>query len=161
MATRQAQDVAMERVLSLVEKTVMVERRRVAAKEQCECLAHELTLLSLCGFELCMSITGVLPQAPLYEGKCFVVAQHTEVAMLLSTLLAAVSLATQSRLGCLPIDVSQAGAVGEMVARFQEQAEWCSCLETSACWSVTLFLGLQMAKSIWSLIWRRLPGDFR
>jgi hypothetical protein len=41
-----------------------------------------------------------------------------------------VSLAAQSILGCLPIDVFQAGIVGEMVARFREQVKWCSCLET-------------------------------
>jgi hypothetical protein len=38
--------------------------------------------------------------------------------MWLSALWAAVSLAIQSILGHLPIKVSQAGVVGEMVARF-------------------------------------------
>jgi hypothetical protein len=33
--------------------------------------------------------------------------------------------------GCLPIDVSQAGVVGERVSRFHERAEWYSRLETS------------------------------
>jgi hypothetical protein len=31
----------------------------------------------------------------------------------------------------LPVDISKVGVVGEVVARFQEQAEWCSHLETS------------------------------
>jgi hypothetical protein len=59
----------------------------------------------------------------------FAVAQHTKVAIQLSTLWAAMSLAAQSILRCLPIDVSQAGVVGEMVVQFWEQAEWYSCLE--------------------------------
>jgi hypothetical protein len=48
----------------------------------------------------------------------FVVAHHTEVASRLYALWAAVSLAAQSILGRLPIDVSQTGVVGEMVSRF-------------------------------------------
>jgi hypothetical protein len=67
-----------------------------------------------------MTITGALPQAPLYEGMRFVAAHHTDVAMRLSGLWVAVSLATQSVLGCLPIDVSQSDVMREMVARFQE-----------------------------------------
>jgi hypothetical protein len=46
------------------------------------------------------------------------VAQHTKVATLLSVLLTAVSLAAQSILGLLPVDVSQPGVVGEMVVQF-------------------------------------------
>jgi hypothetical protein len=69
--------------------------------------------------------------APLHEGMRFAVAHHTQVVMRLSTLWEAVSLAAQSILGRLPIDVSKAGVVGEMVARFEERAEWCLCLETS------------------------------
>jgi hypothetical protein len=49
-----------------------------------------------------------------------VAAYHTEVAMRLSALWAAVSLAAQSILGCLPVDPSQVGVVEEMVSRFQE-----------------------------------------
>jgi hypothetical protein len=56
------------------------------------------------------------------------VAQHTEVATWLSALWVAVSLAAQSILGHLPIDASQVGVVGEMVARFWERVEWCSHL---------------------------------
>jgi hypothetical protein len=78
-----------------------------------------------------MSITSIPPQAPLHEGMHFMVAQHTEVATRLSALWAAVPLATQSILGCLPVDASQAGVVGELVARFWERAEWCSRLKTS------------------------------
>jgi hypothetical protein len=40
--------------------------------------------------------------------------------MQLSALRAVVSLATQSILGQLPIDTSQAGVVGKMVSRFEE-----------------------------------------
>jgi hypothetical protein len=71
----------------------------------------------------------------------FVVAQHIEVAMRLSALWAAVSLAAQSIRGCLPIDVSQASVVGEMVARFRERAEWCSCLKTFVSEVCDLVLG--------------------
>jgi hypothetical protein len=78
--------------------------------------------------------------APLHEGMRFVAAHHTEVAMQVSALWAVVSLATQSILGCLPIDVSEVGVVGDMVARFQERAEWCSCLETSSSRVCDLFL---------------------
>jgi hypothetical protein len=48
---------------------------------------------------------------------------------------------TQSILGLLPIDVSQVGVVGKMVSRFQERAEWCSCLETSGSRVYDLVLG--------------------
>jgi hypothetical protein len=58
----------------------------------------------------------------------FAVAQHIEVATWLSTLWVAVSLAAQPILGCLPIDVSQVGVVGEMITGFQERVEWCSRL---------------------------------
>jgi hypothetical protein len=52
-----------------------------------------------------------------------------------------VSLATQSVLGRLPVDVSQAGVVGLMVSRFWESAEWCSRLETSGLRVCDLVLG--------------------
>jgi hypothetical protein len=78
---------------------------------------------------------------PLNEGMRFAAAQHTEVASRFSTLWAAVSLAAQSILGCLPIDVSQAGVVGEMVTRFWERAEWCSRLEASGSKICALVLG--------------------
>jgi hypothetical protein len=55
--------------------------------------------------------------------------------------LGAVSLAAQSILGRLPVDVSQEGVVGEMVVGFQERAEWCSSLETSASRVCNLVLG--------------------
>jgi hypothetical protein len=86
-------------------------------------LVNELTLLSLRGSELCITITGAPSLVPLHEGMRFA------VAIQLSTLWAAMSLAAQSILRCLPIDVSQAGVVGEMVVQFWEQAEWYSCLE--------------------------------
>jgi hypothetical protein len=68
---------------------------------------------------------------PIYEGMQFAAAHHTNVAMQLFALWGVVSLAAQSILGCLPIDTFQVGVVGEMVARFQERAEWCSHLEAS------------------------------
>jgi hypothetical protein len=89
-----------------------------ATDEQYKRLVHELTLLSIRGSELCITITGAPPLTPLHEGMRFVVAQHTEVATLLSTLWAVVSLPAQSILGHLPVDVPQAGVVGEIVVQF-------------------------------------------
>jgi hypothetical protein len=57
---------------------------------------------------------------PLHERMRSVTAHHIEVVMQLSALRAAVSLATQSIVGHLPIDVSKVGVVREMVARFWE-----------------------------------------
>jgi hypothetical protein len=51
------------------------------------------------------------------------------------------SLVAQSMLGRLPIDISQVGVMGEMFARFKEQAEWCSCLKTSGSRVCDLILG--------------------
>jgi hypothetical protein len=76
--------------------------------------------MHLKGFKLCMTITSAPPQAPLYERMRFAGAHHTEVAMRLSAMWVVVSLATQSILGCLPIDVSQSDVMGGMVTRFQE-----------------------------------------
>jgi hypothetical protein len=59
-------------------------------------------------------------EGPLEEGMRFAASHHIEGVMWLSVLRTAVSLATQSILGRLPIDVSQVGVVGEMVGRFQE-----------------------------------------
>jgi hypothetical protein len=56
-------------------------------------------------------------------------------------LWAAVSLAAQSILERLPVDASQAGVVGEIVAKFQEQAKWCSHLEASGSRVYDLVLG--------------------
>jgi polyphosphate kinase len=53
-----------------------------------------------------------------------------------------VSLAAQSVLDRLPIDTSKVGVVGEMVARFQERAKWCSHLEASGLRVCDLVLGL-------------------
>jgi hypothetical protein len=72
---------------------------------------------------------------------CFAAAQHTEVATRLSELWVAVSLATQSILGHLPVDAFHAGVVGEMVARFWERAEWCLHLEISGSKVYDLVLG--------------------
>jgi hypothetical protein len=65
-----------------------------------------------------VTITSAPPQAPLREGMRFAAAHHTEMVMRLSVLWAVVSLVTQSILWWLPVDVSQAGVGGEMVARF-------------------------------------------
>jgi hypothetical protein len=78
---------------------------------------------------------------PLHEGMRFAAAHHTEVVMRLPVLWVAVSLATQSILGRSPIDISQAGVVGEMVAKFHERAGWCSHLETSGSRVYDLVLG--------------------
>jgi hypothetical protein len=57
-----------------------------------------------------MTIIAAPPQALLHEGMQFAAAHHTEVAIRLFALWAAVSLAAHSRLGHLPIAVSQSGA---------------------------------------------------
>jgi hypothetical protein len=72
---------------------------------------------------------------------CFAVAQQTEVATRLSALWVAVSLAAQSILGRLPVDVSQVGVVREMVVQFWERAKWCSRLEPSGSEVCDLVLG--------------------
>jgi hypothetical protein len=72
---------------------------------------------------LCITITSAPPLAPLHKGMRFAATQHTEVATRLSMLRAAVSLAAQSILGQLPIDVSQAGVVGEIDVLFWEQTD--------------------------------------
>jgi hypothetical protein len=71
VAAWRARDVAEEKILCLAEKTAAAEHRQIATEDQCERLVHKLTLLSLRGSELCMSITGVPPQAPLHEGMHF------------------------------------------------------------------------------------------
>jgi hypothetical protein len=53
-----------------------------------------------------------------------------------------VSSNTQLVLGRLPITVSQADVVREMVAKFREQAKLCSCLETSSSRVCDLLHGL-------------------
>jgi hypothetical protein len=68
--------------------------------------------------------------------------------MRLSALWAAVSLATQSILGWLPVVAPQAGVVGEMVVRFEERGEWFSCLETFGSRVRDLILGLVDGNSI-------------
>jgi hypothetical protein len=88
-----------------------------------------------------MTITGAPPLAPQHEGMRFAAGQHTEVATQLSSLWAAVSLVAQSIHGCLPVDASQAGVVGEIVIRFWERAEWCSRLKTSGLKVCDLVLG--------------------
>jgi hypothetical protein len=115
---RQAKDVAEEKIWSLAAEVAMTNQRWEAAKEQCEHLVHELTLLNIRGSELCITIIGAPPLTPLHVGMRFVVAQHTEVATWLSALWLAVSLAAQSILGHLPINVPQVGVVGEIVVQF-------------------------------------------
>jgi hypothetical protein len=85
-AARRARDMAEEKILSPVAKAATTDQRWEAVEEQCECLVHELTLLSLRGSQLCMMITGVPPLAPLHEGMRIAAAQHTEVATWLSVL---------------------------------------------------------------------------
>jgi hypothetical protein len=64
---------------------------------------------------MCITITGAPPLPPLHVGMRFTMAQHSKVATQLSVLWVAVSLATQSILGCILIDASQPGIIGEMV----------------------------------------------
>jgi hypothetical protein len=80
-------------------------------------------------------------EAPLHEGMRFIVAHPTGVAMRLSTLWAAMSLAAQSILGHLPADVSHVDVVGGKVDRFQERAEQCSHLKNSSSRVYDLVLG--------------------
>jgi hypothetical protein len=68
-------------------------------------LAQELTFLSIMGSELSITVTSSPSRAPLHEGMRFVVAWHTEVASQFSTIPAAVSLAAQSIISHLPMDV--------------------------------------------------------
>jgi hypothetical protein len=118
--------------LSLTARTTVVDQQWEMVEEQCERLVHDLTLLSVRGSELCNTITSSPPLSPLHEGMCFTTAQHTEVPMWLSAHWVAVSPAAHSILGCLPVDISQVGVVGDMVIRFQVQGEWCSHLEASS-----------------------------
>jgi hypothetical protein len=53
-----------------------------------------------------------------------------------------VSVAAQSILGHLPVEVFEVGVVGEMVTRFHERAEWCSHLKASGAGVCNLVLGL-------------------
>jgi hypothetical protein len=131
VSVHRAWDAAEEEILILTARAAVADQQREMSEEHCERLVHELILLSLRGSKLRITITSAPRLAPLHEGMHFVVAQQTEVATQLSTLRAVVSLAAQSILGHLPIDISQAGIVGVMVVRFQEQADWCSCLEVS------------------------------
>jgi hypothetical protein len=83
------------------------------------------------GSELCITVTSSPPRAPLHEAMRFAVARYAEAASQFSTLQAAVSLAAQSIISHVTIDVSQACVVGEIVARFQEYAHWCSHLKAT------------------------------
>jgi hypothetical protein len=86
VAAHRKWDVAEEMVLSLVTKAVVANQQWEAAEEQCGRLAQELTFLSIRGSELCSTMIGSLPRAPLHEGMCFVEAWHTEVASEFSVL---------------------------------------------------------------------------
>jgi hypothetical protein len=116
-AAHQAWGATEVKLPTLADKAATTYRRRVGVEEQCERLVHEITLLNLEGSKLCMTITGAPPQAPLHEGMRFVAAHHTEVVMQLYALGNTVS-GRPVHTRHLPINVSQAGAVGEMVARF-------------------------------------------
>jgi hypothetical protein len=74
-----AKDAAEESISGLEAEVSMVHQRKEAAEEQCERLVHELTLLYIKGYELCIIITSAPPLRLLHEGMCFAVAQHTEV----------------------------------------------------------------------------------
>jgi hypothetical protein len=65
----QAQDVAEEKLLSLTAHVAVTDCRWEAAEDQCGHLADKINLLSLKGFELCMTITGAPPLNP-YMREC-------------------------------------------------------------------------------------------
>jgi dGTP triphosphohydrolase len=69
VATRPAQDATKEKFPSVAAQAVMAHRRWEATEEQCECLVHELTLMSLRGSELCMTITSA-PLLPPCTREC-------------------------------------------------------------------------------------------
>jgi hypothetical protein len=71
----------------------------------------------------------------------FAVAQHIEVAAQLSTLWAAVSLATRSILEHLPVNVPQVGIVVEVAIQFWEGVDWCLRLEAAGLEICDLALG--------------------
>jgi hypothetical protein len=58
VATHQAWDAVEEKILSLAAKVTAVDQWREVEEEHCEHLVHELTLLSLSGSELSMTITS-------------------------------------------------------------------------------------------------------
>jgi hypothetical protein len=105
VASRQERDVAEEKILSLSTEVAVANQPREAAEEWCRHLAQELTFLSIMGSELSITVTSSSSRAPLHEGMRFVVARHTEVASQFSTIPAAVSLAAQSIISHLPMDV--------------------------------------------------------
>jgi hypothetical protein len=71
----------------------------------------------------------------------FAAACHTEMAMQLAVLRAAVSSATQPVLGRLPTEAFQADVMGVMLAHFWEQVERCLRLENSSSRVCNLTLG--------------------
>jgi hypothetical protein len=111
MAARRARD------------ATVADQQREVIEEQCECLANELTLLSLRGSKLCMAITSAPSLAP-YMRECALRRPNTPRWPWGYPCSGQRCLATQSILGRLPIDGSQVAVVEEMVARFRERAEW-------------------------------------
>jgi hypothetical protein len=69
MATRQARDVAEEKLLSLMAHVAVTDHQWEAGEDQCGHLAHKIILLSLKGSELCMTITDAPPLNP-YTREC-------------------------------------------------------------------------------------------
>jgi hypothetical protein len=72
--------VAEEKILGLKFEVATANQWRKSIKEWCERLVHMLTLLSIRGSELCITITGAPPLTPLHEGMRLTVAQHAEMA---------------------------------------------------------------------------------
>jgi hypothetical protein len=148
-----------EKTLSLVAEVAMANQQWEATEEQCERLVHELTLLSIRGYEQCITITVAPLLSPLHEGMHFAVAQHPEVATRLSALWVVVSLASQSIFGYFPIDVPEAGVVGEIVVQFRSEQIGAHVSRLLAGRSVTLFSDRWVTKPPWLLIWRCPSGD--
>jgi hypothetical protein len=156
MAACQAREEAEENFLSLA---AMADQRWEAAKEKCECLVHALTLLSLMGYELCMTIIGAPPLAP-YMRECALRWPSTSRWPRVYPRFVRRCLWPPSPyLGaCLLMLPKRVLWVTWLPGFGREQSDaHVSRLLTQR--SVTLFLGQQTPESIWSLLQRRLPGD--
>jgi hypothetical protein len=140
VATRLAWNVAEEKISSPAAKAATTDHQREAMEEQCECLVHEFTLLSLRGFELCITITGALPLPPAQGNAHCGGPAHRGGHAVIRALGGGLPVhLVHSR--DLPIDVSQEGVVGEMVVPFWKRAEWCSRLEAYCLEVCDLVLG--------------------
>jgi hypothetical protein len=126
----------------LLDKAVTANRQRKEAEGQCEHLVEELTLLRLRGSKLCLTIARTLPQDPLHAGKWFAAAHYTGVAIRLFCSRWQCVRPLSLCLGAWPLKSSRWMSWGEMVVKFWEQVEQCSCLKTFGLRICDLILGL-------------------